>query len=94
MTVPRIILQSKKNMLVKMATFICYHNFTQRQNETATTNQLEEADAQGYEWEGSKAAGKPFQPRTTKFRHQYGQIMNCSDFAYEAAAYLELETIQ
>ena len=60
-------------MLVKMATFICYHNFTQRQNETATTNQLEEADAQGYEWEGSKAAGKPFQPRTTKFRHQYGQ---------------------
>ena len=56
--------------------------------ETATIKQLEEADARGYKWERLKAAGKPFQPRPTKFRNQHGQILKGSDFA-EAAAYLE-----
>ena len=55
--------------------------------ETATIKQLEEADAQGYKWEGLKATRKTFQPRRTKFRNQYGQIIKESDFAAEAAAY-------
>ena len=35
--------------------------------ERMLTQQLEEADAHGYKWEGLKAARKGFQPKRTKF---------------------------
>ena len=63
--------------------------FARQDKESAAVRQLEEADAQGYKWEGLKAARKTFQPRRTKFKNKHGQIIKESDFADEAATYLE-----
>ena len=63
--------------------------YARQGRETATIRRLEEADAQGYKWEGLKAARKTFQPRRTKFKNKHGQIIKESDFADEAATYLE-----
>ena len=63
--------------------------YARQDKETAAIRQLEEADAQGYKWEGLKAARKTFQPRRTKFKNKHGQIIKESDFADEAATYLE-----
>ena len=60
--------------------------------ERMLTQQLEEADAHGYKWEGLKAARKGFQPNRTKFRNTHGDLIKESDFPFEAAKYLE--TIQ
>ena len=60
--------------------------------ETAAIRQLEETDAQAFKQEGLKAARKTFQSRHTKFKNKYGQTIKESDFADEAATYLE--TIQ
>ena len=63
--------------------------YVRQDRETATIRQLEEANAQGYKWEGLKAACKTFQPRRTKFKNKHGQIIKESDFADETATHLE-----
>ena len=52
--------------------------------------QLEELDAQGYKWDGLKAARKTFQPKRTKFKNRNNELIKEADFANEAAKYSEI----
>ena len=59
-----------------------------KDRENMSLEQLQAADAQGYKWEGLKAARKTFQPKRVKFRNAEGNLIKESDFASEAARYL------
>ena len=59
-----------------------------KDRENMILEQLQAADAQGYKWEGLKAARKTFQPKRVKFRNAEGNLIKESDFASEAARYL------
>ena len=59
-----------------------------KDRENMILEQLQAADAQGYKWDGLKAARKTFQPKRVKFRNAEGNLIKESDFAAEAARYL------
>ena len=59
-----------------------------KDKEDMLLTQLEELDAQGYKWDGLKAARKTFQPKRTKFKNRNNELIKEADFANEAAKYL------